>query len=400
MGKRIWIVSEYYYPIVTSTGYYITEIAEYLASRGMDVNVISTGSRYNETDTFSVQEYEEHNGVKIHRVKLKEIDKNNFVKRTVRLLLTSGAIAKKILTLVKRNDELLVVTNPAFLLIGMPSIARIKGVSYTLLAHDIFPENLVAIDKIKSTSVIYKVLKYLFDRAYTKSSKCISIGRDMSKIISDKTKGKTPIELIPNWSDNDKVNCIAKEDTHLYKELNTTKFVFQFAGNIGHAQGIENILKAIEEITEPNITFLFIGGGAKAATVKDFSQTHDNVISLGFRPRSEQNDFLNMCDVAIVTLNDGMYGLGVPSKSYNIMATGKPILFIGEPSSEIALCIKEYGIGWVVEANNPKALAKTIENIYLEKHHLHEYSKNSRMLADGEFSKENILNKYYTLFNQ
>lgn len=400
MGKRIWIVSEYYYPIVTSTGYYITEIAEFLASRGMNVNVICTGSRYNETDTFAVQEYEEHNGVKIHRVKLKEIDKNNFVKRTVRLLLTSGAIAKKILTLVKRNDELLVVTNPAFLLIGMPSISRLKGVSYTLLAHDIFPENLVAIDKIKSTSTIYKILKYLFDRAYANSSKCISIGRDMSKIISDKTKGKTPIELIPNWSDNDKVNCIAKEDTHLYQELNTTKFVFQFAGNIGHAQGIDNILKAIEEITEPNITFLFIGGGAKAATVKEFSQTHDNVISLGFRPRSEQNDFLNMCDVAIVTLNDGMYGLGVPSKSYNIMATGKPILFIGEPSSEIALCIKEYGIGWVVEANNPKALAKAIENIYLEKHHLHEYSKNSRMLADGEFSKENILNKYYALFNQ
>lgn len=400
MSKRIWIISEYYYPIVTSTGYYMTEIAEYLASRGMDVNVICTGSKYNETDSYDIRAYEEHNCVKIYRVKVKEFDKNNFVKRTIRLLLTSGAIAKKILTLVKRNDELLVVTNPAFLLIGMPSISRLKGISYTLLAHDIFPENLVAIDKIKSTSIIYKFLKYLFDRAYTKSSKCISIGRDMSKIIFDKTNGKTQIELITNWSDNDKVNCTAKENTHLYQEINTKNFIFQFAGNIGHAQGIDNILEAIEEIKEPNITFLFIGGGAKADTVKEFSQKHDNVISLGFRPRAEQNDFLNMCDVAIVTLSDGMYGLGVPSKSYNIMATGKPILFIGEPSSEIALCIKEYGIGWVVEANNPKALAKTIENIYSEKKHLHEFSKNSRTLADGEFSKANILNKYYALFNQ
>lgn len=400
MSKRIWIVSEYYYPIVTSTGYYITEIAEYLASRGMDVNVICTGSRYNETDTYVVTEYEEHNGVKIHRAIVKEIDKNNFVKRSIRLLFASGALIKKIVTLVKKDDELLVVTNPAFLLLAMPGISKIKGISYTLLAHDIFPENLAAIKKIRTQSFGYKALKFLFDKAYSNSLKCISIGRDMSVIISDKTKGKTPIELIPNWSDNDKVSCIAKEDTKLYKELDTSDFIFQFAGNIGHAQGIDNILKAIGLTKKLGIKFLFIGGGAKADNVKQYSQTHNNVISLGFRDRSEQNDFLNMCDVAIVTLSDGMYGLGVPSKSYNIMATGKPILFIGEPESEIALCIKEYGIGWIVEPDNPEALAQMFENIYSERSHLDEFAKNSRRLADGVFSKENILNKYYILFNQ
>ena len=50
--KRIWIASEYYYPIVTSTGYYMTEVAEYLAKSGMDVHVICTDARYNETDEY------------------------------------------------------------------------------------------------------------------------------------------------------------------------------------------------------------------------------------------------------------------------------------------------------------------------------------------------------------
>lgn len=52
-----------------------------------------------------------------------------------------------------------------------------------------------------------------------------------------------------------------------------------------------------------------------------------------FQDRSQQNDFLNACDIGIVTLNDGMYGLGVPSKSYNIWAAGKPILYIGDDNS-------------------------------------------------------------------
>lgn len=398
MNKRIWIVSEYYYPIVTSTGYYMTEIAEYLASRGMDVNVICTGSRYNETGTYEIKTFEEHNGVKIHRTKVKEIDKNNYIKRSFRLLFASGAIIKKLLHLVKKNDELLIVTNPAFLLLAMPVISKIKGISYSLVAHDIFPENLAAINKIKTTSLIYKILKKFFDKAYSKSLRCISIGRDMSKVLYTKTKGKTPIILIPNWSDNDKVYNIAKEDTKLYQELHTTDFIFQFAGNIGHAQGIDNILNAIALIKEKNISFLFIGGGAKATAVEEFSKTHKNVISLGYRDRSEQNDFLNMCDVSIVTLSDGMYGLGVPSKSYNIMATGKPILFVGDPSSEIAICIKEYGIGWVVEPNNPEALAQTIEQIYLTRDNLTDFSFKSRQLADGIFSKDYILRKYFKIF--
>lgn len=399
MGKRLWIISEYYYPIVTSTGYYMTEIAEYLASRGMDVNVICTGSRYNETDIYEIKEFEIHNGVKIHRAKVKEIDKNSFIKRSIRLLYSSGALVKKIFSLVKKEDKLLVVTNPAFLLLAMPTVSKLKRVSYTLLAHDIFPENLVAINKIKSSSAGYKILKRLFDKAYIRSSLCISIGRDMSEILTEKTKRRTPIRLLPNWSDNDKVNCIAKEDTQLYKELGTHNFIFQFAGNIGHAQGIDNILSAIDRIKEKNISFLFIGGGAKAHTVEEFSNTHSNVISLGYRNRSEQNDFLNMCDVAIVTLSDGMYGLGVPSKAYNIMATGKPILFVGEPTSEIALCIQEYGIGWVVEPNNPDALVNVIKKIYSQREHIKDFSKKSRQLADGLFSKQNILNKYFELLN-
>ena len=82
---KIWIVSEYYYPIVTSTGYYITEIAEYLATKKSDVNVICTDAKYNEKDDFDFIKNEIRKGVKIYRIKSGNIDKNNFVYRIIRL---------------------------------------------------------------------------------------------------------------------------------------------------------------------------------------------------------------------------------------------------------------------------------------------------------------------------
>ena len=51
-----------------------------------------------------------------------------------------------------------------------------------------------------------------------------------------------------------------------------------------------------------------------------------NLIVLPPRPRSEQGEFLNACDVSILSLVPGMLGLAVPSRTYNLMAAGKPII--------------------------------------------------------------------------
>lgn len=397
--KKIWIVSEYYFPIVTSTGYYMTEIAEYLARKGLSVHVICTGARYNETNEYKLPRLEEHNGVIIHRVLSGNIDKNNFVKRTFRLLYSSIRLWFKIFRNVNRGDKLLVVTNPAFLLLFIPWLKRLKGIRYHLLVHDIFPENLVAIGKLNSSSVLFKCLKSLFNRAYSQADVCVSIGRDMSQVIQSKIRNNK-IVLIPNWADNKDVWPLDKIETKTYAGLQETgKFIFQFAGNLGYAQGLDNILHAISLVKNTDIHFLFIGGGAKYHSIKSFSLKRNNVSLLGFQPRSLQNDFLNACDVALVTLSDGMYGLGVPSKSYNIMASGKPILMIGHPDSEIALCIKEFNLGWVVEPGNPEALKDMFELIYEQRGQLSSIRNNARCVADTVFAKETILNKYYQLFN-
>lgn len=399
--KRIWVISEIYYPVKTSTGYYMTEIAEYLARYGMEVHVICTNAICNPGEVKGERKEEIHNGVHIHRCVVHNTDKNNFLKRTFRLAISSILLFKKTVSLVGKGDDLLVVTNPAFFLLFMPCIKRWKKVSYTILVHDIFPENLVAIKKMYPHSLIYKSIKKCFDNAYSKSRYCISIGRDMSTILLSKVGQKNKVKFIPIWAETEVVYPLYKKDTDLYTKLGLgDKFVFQFAGNLGNAQGIDNVLEAIMNIGNPNIHFLFIGDGAKFETIRRYCNKYDNATLIGFQDREQQNDFLNACDVAIVTLSEGMCGLGVPSKSYNIMASGKPILMIGESNSEIALCVNEHNLGWVVEPNNSQKLKDTIQMIYAHQEQLPTISNNARCIAETIYAKKMILNKYYQLFNK
>lgn len=220
----------------------------------------------------------------------------------------------------------------------------------------------------------------------------------MSVLLESKVQGKSPIGLITNWADIDDVKPMPKEDTctfQRFKSLAKDSVIFQFAGNLGKLQGIDNVLSAIKMVESKDAKFVFIGAGAKLEDVNRFAEKNPNTISLGFVSRNEQNDFLNACDVGIVTLADGMYGLGVPSKSYNIMATGRPILFIGEEDSEIALNIKKYNIGWVVPPNNPGLLKDQIEAILLDRGTIAAKGEKARFVAERVFSKTVVLEEYY-----
>ena len=130
MSKKIYFISEFYYPVLSSTGYYITEIAEYVASKFENVNVICTNSRYNRNDTTSNDKNEYYNGVRIHRVVNGHVKSNNFIIKSLRSFLSSLKLISKILVNIEQGDRVLVVTNPAFLILFFPIIQRIKKFKY------------------------------------------------------------------------------------------------------------------------------------------------------------------------------------------------------------------------------------------------------------------------------
>jgi glycosyltransferase involved in cell wall biosynthesis len=230
----------------------------------------------------------------------------------------------------------------------------------------VYPDNLVPSKILNKKSISFKALCRYFDWVYRSADLIFVIGRDMQKLIEKKIGQKEKIHYIPNWVDQNDIEPSNRQDSEIIKNLGwESKFIFQFFGNFGRVQGIENLLAAIKLVKNPLAAFLFIGGGAKVGLVKDFAANQPNhqVVYLGELAQSNKMSGLAACDVALITLEKGMVGLGVPSKAYFSMAADRPLIAVMESDAEIALMVKEHNIGWVCAPDNPALLANLIDEI-------------------------------------
>ncbi len=394
---RLWVVSELYYPEETSTGYYVTRIAEGLADV-MDVNVISGQPTYSARGTIAPWR-EQRNGVEIFRARGTRLDKNVIGLKVINMLTLSISV---FLTAIRRfaaGDHVLVVTNPPTMPFIVALASLVKGSGYTLLIHDNYPEMLIATKKIRRKSIMANAMAFCNRWLYKYAAKIIVVGRDMRELVERKTEGlDIPIVIIPNWSELETITPAAKKDNPLLAELGLAeKFVFLYAGNMGHPNDMESIVDCAETLLEnTQIHFIFLGSGVKrnwlTTQVKDRGLS--NVTVLDPRPRSEQQVFLNACDVAIVSLVREMYGVSMPSRTYNILAAGKPILALTETKSEIARIIEEDRVGWAVLPESPEELLAIIRKIASEQQDLAEMGKRARISAESKYSLETALHKY------
>lgn len=196
--------------------------------------------------------------------------------------------------------------------------------------------------------------------------------------------------IIENWADLDIVSPMESA-------MHPDKFVLEYAGNIGRVQGLQTIMEDIRAAGNEKLEFHLWGTGAEENSLKDYAacQGMENVVFHGAYLRSKQSEVINSCDLALVTLAEGMFGLGVPSKTYNIMAAGKAVLFIGEPTSEIGLLVKEKQIGYVFEPSDREGIVKFLSELSPVKYfEFAEMGKRAREVAEKEYAKEIILNKY------
>jgi glycosyltransferase involved in cell wall biosynthesis len=394
---RLWIVSELYYPEETSTGYYLTKIAEGLAA-SFDVKVLCGQPNYSKRGNFAAKK-EIHKNVEIFRAWGTTLDKNVIVYRLLNMLTLSFSIFIKALFDFQKNERVLVDTTPPLLPFIAALASIVRGGKYVLLIHDNYPEILIAVGKTKKNSLLVKILDFFNRQLYKYASKIIVVGRDMHDLVESKTLGlRVPIECIPNWAEIEQVKPSSRNENQLLKQLGVSeKLVFLYAGNMGHPNDLESIVKCSEKLKgNAEFHFIFLGTGVKKRWLEKKIEEKNltNVTVLPPRPRSEQNIFLNACDVALVSLVKNMWGVSMPSRTYNILAVGKPILALTEANSEVARVIQEDDLGWVVSPDNPEKLFQTIIEISRKRPQLTTMGKRARKAAIEKYSIEIAIQKY------
>jgi hypothetical protein len=393
MKTKVWIITEMFYPEQVSTANIMTCIADKI-SKQADVHVICSSGQYSNI----IADTEKQFDFKIHRIKTPSFSKNNLAGRLIRLVVLSLKMFLKGLYNIKKEDKVFIVTNPAFIIPLFSIVKLVKRNELTILVHDVFPENAVAAGIINSNSVKYRLLLKIFNWGYNKADKLVVLGRDMLEIFKTKTNLNQPVHVIQNWADIDLIKAEDFSTNPLISEHGLKeKIVFAFAGNLGRVQGLEELFVLIGKVTNPIVHFIFIGDGAITGNLKKYV-AHNKIQTVTFvdsMPRSKQNIFLNACHVGLVTLNDNFYGLGVPSKSYNIMAAGKPILFLGNKESEIATIIRENDCGYVFDIDDKNKLLNFFNNLnFADVDTISKKGLKSRALAETSYSRDIILEKF------
>lgn len=392
--RRIWIISELYYPETTSTGYILTKIAEGL-SGDFEVHALCAQPSYAKRGMKAAPR-ELRNGVLIHRCSSTTFDKDRFLLRLLNLATVSISMFFNSVILLRPYDVALVVTNPP----AMPFFIRVacglKGARPLLLVHDVYPELLVAVGKLNHHGFVTKVLSLASLALFRSMERIIVLGRDMQRLINDKMGSREDrVVIARNWADLDSIRPQLKKENALLKSIQAVdQFVALYAGNMSYPHDIETIVKAAERLREHgDVRFLFIGSGFKRSWL--LQAIHDKALSnvslMSPLPREEQMAFLNACDVGLISLVKGMKGISVPSRYYNILASGKPIIAIVESDSETGIDVESNKLGWVIPPGRPDQLAKAILEAREDQRALMEMGRRARELAEARYSFEHTL---------
>jgi len=396
-NNTLWVLSEVYYPEEISTGYYLTTIAEGIAV-SRTVKVI-TGQPKHMARGVRAPKQEIRNRVEIFRAWGTTLDKNVLPFRLLNMLTIGLSVFFRSLRHFKKGDHVLVCTAPPSLPVTTMFAGLLKGARVTLLVQDSYPEILIAVGAARKDSLFVRFVNLVNRWVYKYVANIIVMGRDMNELFQNKAAGLDPtIITIPNWADLESIHPMPRHENALLKELGIEdKFVLLYAGNIGHPTDVETIIDSADMLqVRPEIHFVFIGAGVKKKWLDDSvaQRRLKNVTVLSYRPRSEQNIFLNACDVGLVALIKGMWGTAMPSRTYNIMAAGKPVLALTENGSELARVIDEDGIGIFVTPGDAGALRDEILRMYESRDEIDKMGTKARDAALKKYTAELAVEAY------
>jgi glycosyltransferase involved in cell wall biosynthesis len=299
----------------------------------------------------------------------------------------------QILFLVKfkyKKAELFIVTNPPFATF-LPLFCKNK---FSLLVYDIYPDAFVQYGILNKQSKLIKYWENTNKKIYPKAQNIYTLSNGMKSLLSSYVN-EAKISVVPIWTDNTFLKPIPKhENEFILKNNLQNKFIVMYSGNLGFSHDVEIIPEIAKIIAIPEIEFLIIGDGDKKLLIeqkiKDYQLTNCQLLPW---QETEMLPFsLAAADLSIVTLGKEASLLSVPSKTFNIMSVGTPLLCIASQKSELANLVNTNKAGKIFDANQLEEIKNFILQLFNNKNLLEEYKYNS-LLTSKLFGPENA-NKF------
>lgn len=393
---RLKLISEFFYPYQTSTQKILTELAEDLVEQGLDVSVLTTKNAYRE-EKQTLKKYEVYKGIKIKRIAASSFSRDSFIGRILNYLTFTTGI---LFNLLFKNDydKILFVSNPPLVPFIGYLVNKLRRKTYVYLVHDVYPDVAIKLGVIKPQSLIAKIMNFMNNKIYQNAEKIIVLGEDMKKVIVKKGISPDKIVIITNWADSTKNYPVNVSDEFYKKYQLNNKFNVFYTGNISKVHAIDSVLELARRLKDhSDIQFMIVGDGNRKQYIEEAKRNEnlDNVSLVNYVFGEEYNNLLNCANMFITTLQDGIEGLGVPSKTYTYMSVHKPLLAVMSETSEIGKMVNQYQLGAQYNVGSEEEMAKFILNQKNNIDIYNKYCQNVKKTFNKFYERKKVTQKFY-----
>ncbi|RYX82807.1 glycosyltransferase WbuB [bacterium] len=398
---KVCLISEYFYPDnAGGTGTVLSSLVRQLKDTYQDLEIeVITSCNVYRGEQEKLASVENWDGVNIHRVNVPKAHPSSIKKRLITNFQFTFLVFKKML---RRGgyDLVLVSTAPPSMPMAAKAFKQLTGTPYVYIVYDLYPDIAVALDVLEPQSKPARVFRKLQKGWLHGASRTVVLGRCMADYLHKKYDLPTEkTRVIAVGADTKKV-VPSPKNSNFRKVNGLNGFVVLWAGNFGFYQDFDSILdsaKVLQE-THPDITFAFVGDGAKRSYIVDRIKTEGitNARLFPFVPEEDFSDMLASADVSLVALEPGSEGLGVPSKFYNILASGRPVVALVDPLSEVSRVIDESGCG-VRSERDGNLLAETLVNLRDNPDKVEAMGHNAREVCEKKYSIDHVCHHFYNV---
>lgn len=345
--KEILFLCQFFYPEYVSSATLPYDTALALKKAGFEVAALC-GYPHEYANGEECPLRQTVNGMDIHRVKYLQMDRKGILGRLVNYFSFTFMMLLHLFE-IGRYQTVIVYSNPPILPWVAYMAKRIFGTKLVFVAYDLYPEIATTTNALREGSIVCRLMDYINRCVYHRADRVVALSSEMKEyIVANRPISSDRVAVIPNWYAD-----LGEPERNLpdnqFKNVTNGRFVVSYFGNMGTAQDMQTILDAIRQMKDDEkVCFLFAGHGNKIEKIRNTitEEEINNVYIYDFLRGKDFQDALAISDCALVSLETGLTGLCVPSKTYSYMAQGIPLLAIMD-MSDIVSDIEEGAGKWV-----------------------------------------------------
>jgi colanic acid biosynthesis glycosyl transferase WcaI len=323
-------------------------------------------------------------------------DKSNLLRRALGFgaySLLAGLQCLRVGGWFRRSGAVIAMSPPLTLGLTGWVASRLRRCPLVFNIQDVFPDAAVETGAITNRTII-AAASWIERMSYRAADAVTVLSDDLRDNVVAKLDPTgsghrvDTVHVIPNFVDTDVIVPTDRATPYRAALGLGDGPVVLYAGNVGFSQSLDLVLAAAREL--PEVTFLINGNGAARPSLEAAAADISNVRFADYIESSRLSELLATGDVHVVPLRRGLGAVSVPSKTYSIMAAGRPVVAAIDADTAVPRILAESGGGVAVPPDDAGAFVDALRSLVADSARCHQLGALGRSWVEREASPEAV----------